>query len=148
MPSYRSAANRHSKDANQLFGVNSFDGASHLAGLSGECAIKSVLCGPCGVPINPNGPPIAGTGTAKQTFGHFPALWAGAGSFLSGQTINSIPGISALLGPVNPYAGWQVHDRYEADGTVSAADAQVHLQAAVDLGLLVEAAYLSGIVLA
>lgn len=148
MPSYRSAANRHSKDANQLVGVLSFDGASHLAGLSGECAIKSILCGHCGVPSNPNGPPFTGAGNARVSFGHFPLLWSAAGTFMSGPTINSIPGISTLLGSVNPFAGWQVHDRYEADGTVSASDSQSHVQAADGLILLIEAAFLSGINLA
>lgn len=148
MPSYHSAANRHLRDANQLFGAASFDGASHLAGLSGECAIKSVLCGPGGVFVNQNGRPNIGTESQKTFFGHFPDLWAQAGIFLSGRNINSIPGIHILQGVTNPFLGWQVSDRYEADGTVLKSQATTHVQAAVDLGQVVENAFLIGINLA
>jgi hypothetical protein len=142
VPSFRLSATRHYHDADFLNNAGRHINADHLAGVAAECAIKSILCGPAGLPVPSSGPPKQGT----VSFSHLPQLWASAGTYLSGITNLSIPQLSQMLAGGNPFASWSVHDRYEDGNAIPPNRTQGHLAAAKQLVGVVEQAVLSGLV--
>jgi hypothetical protein len=109
------ASRRHFADANVLEKNERHQNADHLYGLSAECALKAVLVG---LQVIPN--PQAVQRPFKE---HIGKLWA--------EYLSALGGIQGgryvqRLGKVNPYASWNVGDRYEADWTPD----QVPLEAA------------------
>lgn len=144
MPAYGSSARRHLDDADLLFASGRVANADHLAGFAAECALKSILCGPAGVPVPPKGAPtFQGT-----TFSHLPNLWTQAGNHLSGLTALSIPHLAQLLSSANPFGSWDVGDRYEDANAIAQPRAHAHLVAAQQLLGIVQQVALSGMALA
>jgi hypothetical protein len=135
MPAYLAAARRHVRDANHLLTDGRLCSADHLSGFAAECSIKAILTGLAGVPLPTTGPPSAG----RARFSHLPLLWGTASLYLRGRA----PSATVLSGP-NPFKGWNVDDRYEADSTVSQQQATHHLQQAQRLLSKAEQAHLSG----
>jgi hypothetical protein len=98
------SSRRHFADAETLERGDRHQNADHLYGLSAECALKAILTG---LKLIPN--PAAVQKPFKE---HIDKLWAEYESALQG-----IRGGRYVqrLAKQNPFAGWRVHDRYEAD---------------------------------
>ncbi|MHC0429479.1 hypothetical protein ACX6XY_04705 [Streptomyces sp. O3] len=118
--------------------------ADHLAGLAAECGIKAILANFLGSRLNARnrlendevatvkGDP--GNRTRKpQEHGHLPELWEHLTAVAHRRRGDGSGGLFTQLIWENPFASWDVGDRY-CDGT-SISDAALgrHLSAAYDL---------------
>jgi hypothetical protein len=132
--SYTDAAKRLVADAVVLWAQGTRETASHLAGLSAECALKSILVGLRVVAVRTDGqlekPKLA---PANQPFRvHIDKLWAELLSHLKGRTgaayVNLLPGEVP-----GPYDGWSVDHRYVASTQLREEDLERWTWAAIVL---------------
>jgi hypothetical protein len=112
--SYTHAARRLMADAVALWAGGARENAAHLAGLSAECALKSVLVGLRLVPVGTDGqiPRAAKPRThIDKLFGQFQTMLQGhQGAAYAARLPVPVP---------QPFHDWMVDHRYVADGQFS-----------------------------
>lgn len=119
MPDYYDAAQRHWDDANHLLSNTSLPNSDQLFGLSAECALKAIML-PLGMGMT-NGKPTS------RKHGHINVLWDEFITFANGK---GQAHYAAKLGATNPFANWDVGQRYENGSAVSAPIVNDHKVAA------------------
>lgn len=119
MENYSSAAVRHWKDAELLESENRVENADHHYGFAAECAIKKVLVA---------FPAFSASGVLSASYKqHINVLWDKVGH----QSLQkSYPKLLAILKATNDFSGWDVNQRYFADGTVTSATLASHKKTA------------------
>jgi hypothetical protein len=117
--------------------------ADHLAGLAAECAVKAILIDFLGsrlnarnMPENPEVEALYRVGNAmkwKKQHGHLPELWEHLTAVAHRRRGCGSGALFTQLIWKNPFAGWDVANRY-CDGTaITDAEVDRHLKAAYDL---------------
>ena len=115
MPDYYDAAQRHIDDANHLLAITRLPNADHLFGVSAECALKAIMLS--------LGMPMTGGRPQNKKHGHINVLWDEFISFANGR---SGAKYATALGTANPFATWDVSQRYENTSTISVAAVTNH----------------------
>ncbi|RJX31123.1 MAG: hypothetical protein C4531_07950 [Desulfurivibrio sp.] len=106
---------RHWKDAELLEKDNRLENADHLYGFAAECAIKNVLV---------RLPSFSRNGKLEKSYKeHVNVLW-GRVNYQNLQ--KSYPHLSALLKSPNPFADWDVNQRYAANDGISKTALELH----------------------
>jgi hypothetical protein len=131
---YAQAARRHFKDCRTLLEQQRSGNASHLAGLSAECALKAVLQGLGILVLNSSEKP-----SDRHHRLHVDLLWNEFQAFLSGPKAQFY-----LLDRINPFARWKVDQRYEEDLAVDLQTAADHREGAQKAMALLERAVMEG----
>jgi hypothetical protein len=108
MERYAEAAPRHWNDARLLEEHKRIRNSDHLFGLAAECAIKHALA---------RLPAFSAQGMLHPDFKlHIDVLWDKTGH----QSIQkTYPALAAVLKTPNPYADWDIDQRYGGDGSIS-----------------------------
>ncbi|WP_338118056.1 hypothetical protein [Streptomyces coryli] len=117
--------------------------ADHLAGLAAECAVKAILIDFLGSRLNvrnmPENPEVealyrlGNTMKWKKQHGHLPELWEHLTAVAHRRRGGGSGALFTQLIWENPFAGWDVADRY-CDGTaITEAGVDRHLKAAYAL---------------
>jgi hypothetical protein len=137
MEDFRDAAQRHWYDAEILLndptphkGHTRLANASHLYGVSAECALKAILHS--WTPNRPKGK-------------HMPAIWDEFATHANTAT----HGLSAFFtSTTNPFIGWNIGDRYlnRSDTRFNQAAIQVHRNAALSARAILEHAVINGMI--
>jgi hypothetical protein len=113
--SYTHAAKRLMSDAVALWAGGARETAAHLAGLSAECALKSVLVGLRLVPVGTDGQiPIS----TKKVRLHIDKLFGQFQTLLQGHQGAAYAALLPMPVP-QPFHDWMVDHRYVADGQLS-----------------------------
>ncbi|MEW2548603.1 hypothetical protein AB0910_23010 [Streptomyces sp. NPDC047002] len=143
-PAFAAASRNHYRAAALAAERGLRTSADHLAGLAAECGIKAILADFLGSRLNTRnrlenaevatvkGAP--GNRTRKpQEHGHLPELWEHLTAVAHRRRGGGAGALFTQLIWNNPFAGWDVGDRY-CDGT-ALTDAVIdrHLKAAYDL---------------
>lgn len=124
MDDYRDAAKRHLDDANSLFAQNPqrLANASHLYGISAECALKAVAR-----KFNPN--------AQFHRKGHFPSLFSELANVAPGLAGNAT--LVAQIRHLEPsFSGWNVSQRYASQTDFVACTVSNQKTGATDAHLL------------
>lgn len=132
------AASRHLDDARHLHGEQRYPNADHLAGLAAECALKAIAVAHLGAMVNPKGPPTVGS----TKLGHLAPLWGDVRTIAAGR---SAAALLATLGTGNPFASWDVSQRYDDGAAISATCSSDHIRAASDVMHVLQRAQLDGV---
>lgn len=136
MTDYRDACDRHWDDAENLHGASRLANADHLYGFAAECGLK-ILMMRFGMTLNPTtGKPSVGADVV-----HADKLWARYESYRSGNPV----GTGYALPTSNPFANWDVNQRYHNQGVFSAAVVTAHRVGAEEVRKLVKQAELAGL---
>jgi hypothetical protein len=132
--SYTHAAQRLLADALALWAHGTPETASHLAGLSAECAMKSILVGLGLVAVTADGqleiPRLAPVNRPWRV--HIDKLWSEFQSRLTGPAGAVYVGLLPTGVPA-PYDGWSVDHRYVASAQLAAVDLERWMWAAIAL---------------
>ncbi|GAA2022255.1 hypothetical protein GCM10009756_09790 [Pseudokineococcus marinus] len=143
MQDFPASAQRHHSDGASLLAGGRHETADHLFGFSAECSLKAILTGLGGVPTPVSGPPTQGA----TRFGHLPHLWDTSALYLQGRALQASPTqMTSLMSGANPFARWNVNQRYES-GTVSSQQAATHEGASKALLNWTQASLLAGVLL-
>jgi hypothetical protein len=112
---FADAALRHWHDAQLLEAENRLENADQLYGLSAECAIKKAL-----LPL----PGLATQGSLAASFKvHINLLW----DRVNYQSVQKrYPHMAAYLKAANPFSGWNIDQRYSANGSIVQKDMECH----------------------
>lgn len=113
--SFTEAARRHTKDAKLLDQAGRLANANHLWGFAAECSLKAVLRAVDPTLFEADGRP------KKPYKKHVDALWGQVHAFFTGRSMSRL---ASTLPTANPFAGWSVDARYDADA--DAPDAASH----------------------
>ncbi|SEH09240.1 SAM-dependent methyltransferase [Candidatus Venteria ishoeyi] len=97
---FKDAARRHKDCAELLYQEQCWGDADHLYGFSAECTLKSLMI-TLGASTNANGE------LGRQYWVHINKLWDEYNSFLSGRGQSRY-----VLSPQNPFANWDISQRY------------------------------------
>lgn len=120
---YTHAAKRLVADAFALWTHGTHETAAHLAGLSSECALKSILVGLGVVVVTGDGqiesPKIARGNKSLRV--HIDKLWGEFQSSLTGRSGAVYVGLLPASVPM-PYDGWLVDHRYIASAQLTEED--------------------------
>ena len=119
MPDYYDAAQRHWNDANYFLSNNRLPNADQLFGVSAECALKAIML-PLGMRMK-NGRP------SNRDHGHINVLWDEFITFANGK---GQANYAAALGASNPFANWDVAQRYEHGSAISMPIVTAHRHSA------------------
>ncbi|MBB4963045.1 hypothetical protein [Saccharothrix violaceirubra] len=116
--------------------------ADHFAGIAAECALKGILHEFLGATPNQRGllehPQMSG----KKEAGHLPGLWSQLSAVATGRNAAQF---AELISAPNPFASWDVAERY-SDGThISDQRSAEHLAAARNIIALYERAKIDGV---
>jgi len=135
---FKDASARHLEDAESLLAppLRREANADHLFGLSAECSLKAVMLG-LGMTVTPTGAP-ADRGHKV----HMPELWAAFQSFAMGQLA------SRYLEPLdkqNPFADWDVEQRYWSRAAVLTTATGAHHRGAIQCRASLEKLLLDGV---
>lgn len=141
-PDYATAARRHYKDAQFLFGGDRWPNADHLAGVAAECGLKTILLGYFGATLNQRNMPVYGQ--PNRWLGHLNALWNELPQVVSGRTAG--PVFTALLAGQPPFVNWNIDDRYSDGSAITEQDARGHISSARAILGILEQAILTGTV--
>lgn len=141
-PNFPTAAYRHHKDAQFLVDDQRWPNADHLAGVAAECGIKAILLGYFGAQLDKNSKPV--WGMPHKTLGHINHLWTELPLIISGR---SSPVFATLIAgpPPDPFASWDIADRYSDGSTVTEQCAREHLDMAKKILVLLEQAIRDGV---
>lgn len=112
---YGDAATRHYRDAKLLRDSERVPNSDHLLGLAAECGLKWLMIH-LGVASHPT------QGIAQPYRVHINTLWNEAASFAQRRQGAAI--LSAIVSAANPFVEWRVEERYLADTSHPACDAQ------------------------
>lgn len=132
------AGRRHFDDGHRLLAAGRHVSADHLAGLAAECIIKAVLVEYLGISMTPSGQPQL---PDRTKLGHLPELWSQVATHLGGR---GGARFAELLAAANPFARWQVHDRYSDGAGIDEQASRAHLNAAARILAIHEHARLDG----
>jgi hypothetical protein len=141
-PDFKAAARRHYRDAQFLMGGERWPNADHLGGMAAECALKAILLGYFGVALNQKDIPVYGQPPKK--LGHVNHLWTELSQVVSGRAIG--PAFTALLAGPEPFATWDVTDRYSNGNAITEVGARAHVNHAKAILGMLEQAMLTGAV--
>lgn len=135
---FKDASTRHFEDAEVLLAQPQprEANADHLFGLSAECSLKAIMLG-LGMAVKPDGAPAD-----KGHKVHMPELWAAFQSFAKGRLA------SRYLEPLdkqNPFAGWDVEQRYWSRAAVLITATGSHQRGAVQCRASLEKLILDGV---
>lgn len=142
MADFHLAALRHYDDARFLNTDRRLPSADHLAGLAAECALKQILLSFMGGRLNPQGKPLATIKGQAFKLGHLPPLWGQMQSSAAGRTAGHF---AALITTPNPFARWNVADRYADGKAITASQVTDHLAAAGKILRLLQLAQVTGV---
>ena len=142
-PDFPAAARRHHQDARLLLDDRRWPNADHLAGVAAECGLKAILLGYFGATLGNNSRPV--WGQPAKPLGHVNHLWNELPLIISGR---SAPVFAALIAgpPPQPFASWDIADRYSDGNTITEQCAREHLDMAKKIMGLLEQAVLNGVV--
>jgi hypothetical protein len=142
-PDFSAAARRHHQDARFLLDDRRWPNADHLAGVAAECGLKAILLGYFGATLGNNSRPV--WGQPAKTLGHVNHLWSELPLIISGR---SAPVFAALIAgpPPQPFASWDIADRYSDGNTITEQYAREHLDMTKKIMGLLEQAVLNGVV--
>ncbi len=129
------AHDRHKQDADFLFEASRWANADHLYGVAAECGLKRLMM-LFGMTVSATGDP-----TDKNDKVHAKAIWARYESYRSGNTA----GASYPLPTINPYADWDVAQRYAHQSHFDEVRAKVHQNGANVVHALIKKAKLDGL---
>ena len=136
MLDYDDAAKRHWDDATFLLNAERIANADQLFGLSAECALKTVMVA-LGMPMINNRP------TSKKHSVHIDKLWD---EFITFSKNREGEKYSNILNSINPFADWNVLQRYENTNIVTAQMVAYHQTGAQLAHQCLTAAQLNGII--
>lgn len=134
---FREASGRHLHDGQLLLSEQRWPGADHLVGLAAECSLKAVM--------EALGMKMTTDGSAPVDRGHrvhMPELWSAYQSFASGRLQARY---LTLLDHGNPFADWQVDQRYWSGAEVGETVATAHAGAATRCVETLHALILDGV---
>lgn len=144
-PDFPAAARRHHDDANFLLADNRWANADHLAGLAAECALKAIMqFTPFGATPSARGIPVWGPSSTELKL-HINRLWSELAQSVSGYSAPTFIGLLTSPGP-EPFANWQVEDRYGDGLTVTQLEATDHLNATRQVLAVLQRAMIDGYV--
>lgn len=142
-PDFKSAARRHYRDSRFLLGDKRWPNADHLAGVAAECGLKAILLGYFGATLNQRKMPI--WGPSSKRLGHVDGLWGELPLIISGRAAG--PVFTALVaGTPEPFAAWDVADRYSDGSGITEQQAQGHADKAEEILKILEQATITGVV--
>jgi hypothetical protein len=131
---YSHAARRSVADAFALWTQGAHETAAHLAGLSAECVLKSILVGLGHAPVAADGQ------LTRPWLLHIDKLWNQFQSNLTGRSGAVYVGLLPATVPA-PFHDWRVEHRYIANAQLSHEDLERWMWTAIVLReLLNEAA--------
>lgn len=131
------AHERHWDDAEQLFQAERWANADHLYGMAAECGLKRLMLA-FGMPFD----------TAKDRPDkasdrqHADGIWARFESYRCGHH----QGAGYALQPTNPFADWEVSQRYAHQRHFDQTRAQAHQSGAGAVRALVKKAQKEGLI--
>jgi len=139
---FAAAGRRHLDDGQELFRQGRHVTADHLAGLAAECGLKAILIDFLGATLSSRGIPQIqqGTGTFPLRH-HLPELWGQVGAYATGRSGTQF---IALLTATNPFASWDIADRYADGSGITQQSSKNHLTTAVSVTRIHEQARLNG----
>ena len=145
--SYSNAARRLVRDSWTLWEHRSPETATHLAGLSAECALKSILAGLGVLTLGPDGQLDDWKNWGvhiREDKARKTQLWSEFHAALSGHAGRAFV---ALVPPATPapFDGWRVSHRYVADRQLQPEDMEQWMWAAIAIGKGHEQAILEGV---
>jgi hypothetical protein len=134
--SYTQAARRLLNDAEILWNAagGTRETSAHLAGLSAECVLKSILIG-LGIAVTLTDGQLRDRGLRRHI--NASDLWSEFQSALSGRDGAAY---QALLPAQSTFSGWGVDHRYVASQHLPAADLERWYDAAVMMGKVLDCA--------
>ncbi|MGF3217339.1 hypothetical protein [Streptomyces albidoflavus] len=142
-PAFAVASRNHYRAARLAAKEDLRISADHLAGLAAECAVKAILIDFLGSRLNARNMPenpevealyrVGNTMKWKKQHGHLPELWEHLTAVAHRRRGGGSGALFTQLIWKNPFAHWDVGDRY-CDGTaITKADIDQHLKAAYAL---------------
>lgn len=126
---FSNAASRYWCDANLLLQQARLATADHLFGVSAECALKAIMVALSGT-----------TNLPKRYKIHLPNIWD---EFIAYTPSSGTNAYASLLA-ANPFASWDVSDRYGHDTEFTQARVNKHCEAALQAQRVLEQARLDG----
>jgi len=142
VPDFLAASHRHFDDATLLNEHQRFPAADHLAGFAAECALKAILLGFLGATLGPKGIPASAVEERTVEHRHLPGLWSQVAQCAAGR--NALR-FAELVGGPNPFARWDIADRYSVCTHINAADVSDHLAAAARVLAIQQQAAMDGL---
>ncbi|NNN31020.1 hypothetical protein HLK59_11685 [Streptomyces sp. S3(2020)] len=142
-PAFAAASRNHYRAATLASEKDLRISADHLAGLAAECAVKAILIDFLGSRLNarnmPEHPEVKYLDRSRRTpqwtnkHGHLPELWEHLTAVAHRRRGGGSGALFTQLIWENPFADWDVGDRY-CDGTaITDTILERHLKAAYDL---------------
>lgn len=127
---------RHWADAETLFASGRYANADHLYGMAAECGLKRLMVG-FGMALNP------ATGSPKDESDrqHAKKIWDRFESYRNGK----VEGADYGLPTPNPFANWDVADRYAHQSNFKSVGVQIHQAGAAAICKLINKAQLDGL---
>ncbi|MDR0894121.1 MAG: hypothetical protein LBN06_02290 [Prevotellaceae bacterium] len=123
---------RHLEDAEYLFRENRIANADQLYGYSAECGLKALMKA-FGMSVDSRSVP------SPKDKKHLPEIWARYAIYQSGAKA-----LAYTLPTSNPFADWDINNRYAHRSDFNKADVQVHQQATNKIKTLINQAFLEG----
>lgn len=111
------AQQRHWVDAEHLLQAQRWANADHLYGMAAECGLKRLMLA-FGMNVNLT----TGSPVDNKDWKHANNIWTRFESYRSGHA----QGTGYALSPINPFASWDVADRYAHQANFDQARAQGH----------------------
>jgi len=132
---FRDAAERHWEDAEYLWADTRLANADQLYGLAAECALKAVMLG-LGMNIDP------ATGKPEYPY-HINRLWD---EFVTFAHNRRGAHYASLVGTRNPFANWDISQRYHHRSAITQHAAEEHKRGAATGKAALDNAILDGVV--
>ncbi|WP_129842170.1 hypothetical protein [Streptomyces sp. RFCAC02] len=154
---YARAALRHHSDAVYLHDDGRLPNADHHFGFAVECALKSLMLRYTLVsmePLTPGGRPPSKPYIPRQAgktkyIGHLPEAWSDAGDVISDASLllhgRTGSALAAILTASEPFAAWDVHERYSDGSSIDEADVLARRAASERILGLHEQALMDGV---
>lgn len=133
---FRDAHCRHLEDAEQLFRTSRWANADHLYGVAAECGLKRLMIA-FGMAVDN----VTGTPNNRQDRVHAKDAWDRYEAYRAGHQAATY-----LLSLPNPFADWDVSQRYAHQSNFNHPRAESHRQGANAVNTLVNKAILEGLV--
>lgn len=131
------AHERHWNDAEYLRQAQRWANADHLYGLTAECGLKRLMI-VFGMSIDPT----SGSPVDSNNWKHANSIWARFESYRNGHA----QGTGYALSPVNPFASWDVSDRYAHQSMFDQARVTGHQAGAQEVRSLIAKAQREGLI--
>ncbi|WP_433925534.1 hypothetical protein [Stenotrophomonas nematodicola] len=133
---FLNAHERHWDDAERLMLVQRWANADHLYGMAAECGLKRLMMA-FGMVVNPT----TGSPVDRENWKHANNIWTRFESYRSGHA----QGTGYALSLINPFANWDVTDRYAHQAGFDQARAQGHQTGAQAVRTLIAKAQYEGL---